>query len=64
MRQAAPAEQGGFAPTVSWLKLTLEALRTEDAGDRPGRLGSRTAVGRLAGGPRRGGAATRRRRDE
>jgi hypothetical protein len=34
MRQAAPAEQGGFAPTVSWLKLTLEALRTENTGDR------------------------------
>jgi DNA primase len=34
MRQAAPSEQGGFAPTVSWLKLTLEALRIEDTGDR------------------------------
>ena len=34
MRQAAPSEQGGFAPTVSWLKLTLEALRIENTGDR------------------------------
>ena len=33
-----PAEQAGFAPTVSWLKLTLEALRAEDAGGQPGAL--------------------------
>ena len=31
MRQATPAEYAGFAPTVAWLKLTLETLRTEDA---------------------------------
>jgi len=29
LRQAEPAEQAGFAPTVSWLKLALETLRTE-----------------------------------
>ena len=38
MRQAEPGEQAGFAPTVSWLKLTLEALRTEDAGGRAAAL--------------------------
>ncbi len=38
MRQAEPGEQVGFAPTVSWLKLTLEALRTEDGAGRPGAL--------------------------
>jgi hypothetical protein len=38
MRQAEPGEQIGFAPTVSWLKLTLEALRTEDRAGRPGAL--------------------------
>jgi DNA primase len=29
MRQAEPGEQAAFAPTVSWLKLTLEGLRAE-----------------------------------
>jgi hypothetical protein len=38
MRQAEPGEQVGFAPTVSWLKLSLEALRAEDEGGRPGAL--------------------------
>ncbi len=38
MRQAEPAEQAGLAPTVSWLKLSLEALRGEDAGGRSGAL--------------------------
>ena len=38
MRQADPGEQAGFAPTVSWLKLTLEALRMEDAGGRSAAL--------------------------
>jgi DNA primase len=38
MRLAEPGEQIGFAPTVSWLKLTLEALRTEDGAGRPGAL--------------------------
>jgi DNA primase len=33
LRQATPAEYAGFAPTVSWLKLTLETLRTEDAAE-------------------------------
>jgi DNA primase len=31
MRQAGPAEQAAFAPMVTWLKLTLEALRAENA---------------------------------
>lgn len=30
MRQADPAEQAGFAPTIAWLKLALESLRPED----------------------------------
>jgi hypothetical protein len=38
MRQAAPGEQVAFAPTVSWLKLTLEALRAEEGGGRPAAL--------------------------
>jgi DNA primase len=38
VRQAEPAEQAGLAPTVSWLKLSLEALRGEDAGGRSGAL--------------------------
>jgi DNA primase len=46
MRQAAPGQQVGFAPTVSWLKLTLEALRTEDPG---GQLGALEAEQRLVG---------------
>ena len=33
-----PADQAGFVPTVSWLKLTLETLRAEDAGGRPAAL--------------------------
>ena len=47
-----PAEQAAFVPTVTWLKLTLETLRAEDRASPPGRVGSRTAVGRLAGGSR------------
>ncbi len=31
MRQAPPVDQAGFVPTISWLKLTLETLRREDA---------------------------------
>jgi DNA primase len=38
MRQAEPSQQVGFAPTVGWLKLTLEALRTEDPDGQSGAL--------------------------
>src|ERR1700722_19918864 len=34
MRQAAPEDQAGFVPTVSWLKLTLEMLRVEQSAER------------------------------
>ena len=30
MRQADPTAQADFAPTISWLKLTLESLRSDD----------------------------------
>ncbi len=46
MRQAGPSDQIGFAPTVSWLKLTLEALRTEEASER---LNALEAERRLVG---------------
>jgi hypothetical protein len=46
MRQAEAGQQVGFAPTVSWLKLTLEALRTDDPG---GQLGALEAEQRLVG---------------
>ena len=46
MRQAEPGEQAGFAPTVSWLKLTLEGLRRDDA---DGRTGALEAEQRLVG---------------
>ncbi len=32
MRQSDSADQAGFVPTVSWLKLTLETTRAEDIG--------------------------------
>jgi DNA primase len=35
MRQADPADQASFVPTVTWLKLSLETLRREDAASRP-----------------------------
>lgn len=35
MRQADPAAQADFAPTIAWLKLTLESLRSDD-GPVPG----------------------------
>jgi len=38
MRAADPGDQVGFAATVSWLKLTLEALRPEDGDGRPAAL--------------------------
>jgi DNA primase len=38
MRQADPADQAGFVPTVTWLKLTLETLRGEDPASRPAAL--------------------------
>jgi DNA primase len=34
MRQAAPADQPGFAPTVAWLKLAIETVRTDEATGR------------------------------
>jgi DNA primase len=35
MRQAEPEQQAAFVPTVTWLKLTLEALHAEDRSSRP-----------------------------
>jgi DNA primase len=35
MRQADPGDQAAFVPAVTWLKLTLEVLRSEDPGGRP-----------------------------
>jgi hypothetical protein len=35
MRQAESAQQAGFVPTVTWLKLTLETLHSEDPSTRP-----------------------------
>jgi hypothetical protein len=46
MRLADPGDQVGFAPTVSWLKLTIEALRAETAG---GRAAAMEAEQRLVG---------------
>jgi hypothetical protein len=34
MRQADPADQAAFAPTIAWLKLTLESLRGDDPAAR------------------------------
>jgi len=38
MRQADPADQAGFVPTVSWLKLTIEMTRAEEPDARPAAL--------------------------
>ncbi|HEY3811265.1 MAG TPA: DNA primase [Acidimicrobiales bacterium] len=38
MRQADPADQAAFAPTVAWCKLTLEILRADDMTDRAAAL--------------------------
>jgi DNA primase len=38
MRQAAPADQAAFVPTITWLKLSLETLRADDASIRPAAL--------------------------
>jgi hypothetical protein len=46
MRQAAPADQAGFVPTITWLKLTLETLRGEDPAAR---TAAREAERRLVG---------------
>jgi hypothetical protein len=46
MRQAPADDQAGFAPTVSWLKLSLEGLRSDDAS---GRLNALEAERRLVG---------------
>jgi DNA primase len=37
-RQADPAEQAAFAPLVSWLKLSLQTMRTEDPRERAAAL--------------------------
>ena len=34
MRQAPPAEQAGYAPTIAWLKLGLERMRLDDITQR------------------------------
>jgi DNA primase len=34
-RQASPAEQASFVPTVTWLKLAIETMRADDVTDRP-----------------------------
>jgi DNA primase len=48
MRQAEPGEQAQFVPTVTWLKLSLEALRAEDPAARLAALESeRRLVGWL-----------------
>jgi DNA primase len=44
MRQAAPSDQPGFAPTVAWLKLALETVRTDEA---VGRVAAMEAEQRL-----------------
>jgi DNA primase len=46
MRQAEPADQAGFVPTITWLKLTLESLRPDDPADR---LAALEAERRLVG---------------
>jgi hypothetical protein len=46
MRQAAPADQPGFSHTVAWLKLALEAVRTDEA---VGRDAAMEAEQRLVG---------------
>jgi hypothetical protein len=34
MRQADPADQAGYAPTIAWLKLALETMRSDDVSKR------------------------------
>jgi hypothetical protein len=34
MRQAAPSEQPSYPPTIAWLKLTLEEIRSEEPSSR------------------------------
>jgi DNA primase len=34
MRQSDPADQAGYAPTIAWLKLALETMRSDDASKR------------------------------
>jgi DNA primase len=46
MRQAAPSHQAAYVPTITWLKLSLEALRREDPAARPA---AREAERRLVG---------------
>jgi DNA primase len=38
VRQGEPAEQRSFAPTIAWLKLALETMRSDDASQREAAL--------------------------
>jgi DNA primase len=62
MRQATPAEQAAYSPTIAWLKMSLEALRADDVGARTGVIQAEEALVGWIGG--RADTEAQRRRDD